>query len=190
MVNPLQCLIGRPFSYSRCLLSGPDFLPLSYHLMFTKAVEWDMVEEDVLKRVRKVKMLPENNRRLRYFSKEECQSLIDQCSGQLKAMTITALNTGMRRKEIFSLTWDQVDLKHGFILLERTKNGERWEIPINDALRQTLALVPRRLDIPYVFYRPASGLPYDDIKDPFNRACRRAGIKDFRFHDLRHLRLI
>lgn len=44
--------------------------------MFTKAQEWDMVEEATLKRVRKVKLLEENNRRLRYLSKEECQVLI------------------------------------------------------------------------------------------------------------------
>ncbi|MCK5504418.1 MAG: hypothetical protein KAJ10_04615, partial [Thermodesulfovibrionia bacterium] len=40
--------------------------------MFTKAADWNMVEEETLKRIRKVKLLPENNRRLRYLSKEEC----------------------------------------------------------------------------------------------------------------------
>ncbi len=154
--------------------------------MFTKAVEWDMVEEEVLKKVRKVRMLPENNRRLRYLSKEECQALVGLCSGQLRAMVITALNTGMRRGEIFSLTWDQLDLKHGFVLLERTKNGERREIPINGALRQALAMVPRRLDGGHVFINQESGLPYCTFNKAFLRACKKAGITNFRFHDLRH----
>src|SRR4030042_5885271 len=64
--------------------------------MFTKAVEWEMVEEETLKRIRKVKFLPENNKRLRFLSKEECQALINACDAHLKPIVITALNTGMR----------------------------------------------------------------------------------------------
>jgi integrase len=154
--------------------------------MFTKAVEWEMVEEEVLKKVRKVKMLPENNRRLRYLSVEECQRLIDNCRGSARSMVIMALNTGMRRGEIFSLTWDQVDLKHGFILLDRTKNGERREIPINDMLRQMLQALPRRIDGGRVFSNPETGESYQTLSSVFIRACRLAGITDFRFHDLRH----
>lgn len=61
--------------------------------MFTKAVEWGMVEEEIQKRIRKVKLLPENNRRLRYLSPEECQRLVDSCDKHLKPIVITALNT-------------------------------------------------------------------------------------------------
>lgn len=154
--------------------------------MLKKAVDWDMVEEDTLKRVRKVKQLPENNRRLRYLSAEECQRLISHCQGITKAIVITALNTGMRKGEILGLTWNQVDLKHGFILLDITKNGERREIPINETLRDTLQGLTRRVDIPYVFYDPVTGKPYKDIKRSFQTALKKAGIKDFHFHDLRH----
>lgn len=154
--------------------------------MFTKAVEWEMVEEEVLKKIRKVKMLEENNKRLRYLSKEECQTLINACSDHLKPIVITALNTGMRRAEILTLKWENVDLQHGFILLNKTKNGERREIPINETLRATFRSLQRRLDVPYVFFNPSTGLPYGDVKTAFNGACRRAKITDFHFHDLRH----
>jgi integrase len=154
--------------------------------MFTKAVDWDMVEEEILKQIRKVKMLPENNRRLRYLSKEECQRLINSCDSHLKPIVITALNTGMRKGEILNLKWEQVDLKHGFILLDITKNGERHEIPINNTLRATLLSLQRRLDIPYVFYDKSTGKPFRDVRKSFATAIRRAGIHDFRFHDLRH----
>lgn len=154
--------------------------------MFTKAVEWDMVEEEIQKRIRKIKLLEENNRRLRYLSKEECQTLINACIPHLRPIVITALNTGMRKEEILSLEWERhIDLKHGFILLDVTKNGDRREIPINQTLRETLQYLVRGISSPYVFI-DGDGKRFMDVRASFPSACRRAGIKDFRFHDLRH----
>jgi integrase len=154
--------------------------------MFTKAVEWEMVEEDVLKRIRKVKPLRDDSKRLRFLSKEECQTLINYCDSHLRPIVLTALNTGMRRGEILGLKWDEhIDLKHGFILLNKTKNGERREIPINDTSKSTLHSLTRRLDVP-VFYDPATGNPYQDVKKSFKTALRKAKIQDFHFHDLRY----
>jgi integrase len=154
--------------------------------MIKKAVDWNMVEEETLKRARKVKLLTENNKRLRYLSKEEWHSLVNSCDPHLKPVVVTALNTGARKEEILSLKWDNVDLKHDFILLDKTKNGNRREIPINQTLRVTLQGLTRRLDIPYVFYNPIDSKRYKDIKRSFKTACKRAGITDFRFHDTRH----
>jgi integrase len=120
--------------------------------MFTKAVEWEMVDQETMECVRRVKLLPENNRRLRYLSVAECQALLDACSPYLRAIVVTALNTGMRKEEILLLQWEQhVDLTHGFILLDKTKSGEHRETPINDTVRQTLPSLVRRISTPYVF---------------------------------------
>jgi integrase len=173
--------------------------------MFTKAVEWDMVEDETLKRIRRAKLLEENNRRLRFLSKEECQTLLDACDKHLKPIVIMAMNTGMRKGEILSLKWDNVDLEHRFILLDSgmTKNGERREIPINATLRATLQELfkrtsdrPRRIDVPNVFYRvvyddttektKSTGKAFVNVQKSFAAACRRAKLKDFRFHDIRH----
>jgi integrase len=161
--------------------------------MFTKAVEWEMIEEATLKRIRKAKLLEENNRRLRFLSIEECQALINACDSHLRPIVICALHTGCRKGEILGLTWDRVDLKHGFILLDNTKNGERRETPINATLRETLLELfqgtkerPRRIDIPFAFYNPITGRAYEDIQRQFATACRRAKINNFHFHDLRH----
>jgi integrase len=154
--------------------------------MFTKATEWEMVEEESLKRVRKVKLLRENNSRLRFLSKEECQNLINACDQHIRPIVIIALNSGMRKSEILNLTWNQVDLKHGFIMLERTKNGERREIPINMSLRNALENLPRRLDGGYIFVNQKKGKPFRDIRKSFPSALKKVGIEDFRFHDLRH----
>ncbi|MDA8171852.1 MAG: site-specific integrase [Nitrospiraceae bacterium] len=154
--------------------------------MFTKAVDWKMMQKHVAQDLN-VKMLPENNRRLRYLSKEECLALIEASDHHLKPIVITALNTGMRRGEILGLRWDRhIDLKHGFILLDNTKNGERREVPINQTVRTALQGLTRRIDVPYVFYDPSTGKNYRDLKKSFSTACRKAGIHDFHFHDLRH----
>ncbi|OGW36954.1 MAG: hypothetical protein A2Y97_10135 [Nitrospirae bacterium RBG_13_39_12] len=156
--------------------------------MFNKAVEWEMVGSETLKRIRKVKPLRDEGKRLRYLSIEECNTLINTCDNHLKPIVVTALNAGMRKGEILNLKWEQVDLKHGFILLDRTKNGERREIPINKTL-EALFLdknLIRRIDIPYVFYGAITGNPYQEVKRSFNTALRKAKIRDFHFHDLRH----
>jgi len=167
--------------------------------MFTKAVDWNMVEEETLKRVRKVKLLEENNKRLRYLNKDECIALLNACKEHLKPIVITALNTGMRKEEILNLKWDNVDLKNGFILLDITKNGERREIPINRTLKETLSGIVRRIDIPYVFYAVRNqqdsenkdvniktAQRFGNIHRSFKTACKKAKIRDFHFHDLRH----
>jgi Site-specific recombinase XerD len=156
--------------------------------MFTKAADWEMIPEETFKRVRRVKLSPENNRRLRYLSIEEASRLVNVAESHLKPILITALNTGMRRGEILGLRWDQVDLKHGFILLDKTKSGKRREIPINQTLLETfrMMIAVRRLDIPFVFFDSRSSKPFLSVKRAFGTACRRANLFDFHFHDLRH----
>jgi integrase len=97
------------------------------------------------------KVFAGNNRRLRYLSKDECRALLEYCNGHIRSIVIFALNTGCRRGEILSLKWDNVDLKHGFIRLDMTKNGERRDIPISD-LRPVFQGMTRRLGVPYVFF--------------------------------------
>ena len=154
--------------------------------MFTKAYEWELISEDVLKRIRKVKLLKGEVKRLRYLSSNEIETLISACGKEIKPIVITALNTGMRKSEILHLTWDRVDLKNRIILLDKTKNGERREIPINQTLLNTLSDIVRNIKTDYVFYNPETLKPYCDIKKSFTGALRKAHIIDFHFHDLRH----
>jgi integrase len=153
--------------------------------MVNKGVQWKMVDDSVLKQVRNVKLLPENNRRLRFLSVEECQTLIDCCAPHLKPIVTVALHTGMRRSEILSLKWEQIDLTHGFILLDTSKNGERREIPIDNTLSEMFEEMPHSIESINVF-TDRDGNPYKDVKTSFHTALRKAGISDFRFHDLRH----
>lgn len=154
--------------------------------MLTKAHEWDMIPRETLDRLRRVKLHREENRRLRYLSTEEIRRLIAAAAPHLRPIIIFALNTGCRRGEILNLTWDRVDLRHGFIYLTETKSGKAREIPINQTLRAVLEKLPRRIDSDLVFFNPETGGRWQELKRSFATACRIAKIQDFRFHDLRH----
>lgn len=159
--------------------------------MLNKAYEWNKadniwVKEDVLISIKRVKPLEENNQRKRYLSsQEEIHALLEACSPHLKPIVITALNTGMRMGEILGLKWEQIDLRNGLIFLTKTKNGKPRGVPINATLREVFKSIPHSLESEYVF-TDRNGRPYKSVNNSFPTACRRAGIRDFHFHDLRH----
>lgn len=124
--------------------------------------------------------------RNRTLTQEEFQALLRHCAAHLQPIVRLAYLTGMRCGEILGLRWNQVDLKNRIITLEAadTKTQEKREIPLAEAFIQLFQRIPRTLGCPNVF--TFMGQPIKSVKTAFTMACRRAGIKDFRFHDLRH----
>jgi integrase len=133
-----------------------------------------------------VKRLPENNIRQRVLTLNEFTPLLNACDLHLKPVVQMAYYMGMRKDEIVRLTWLEVDLRKGFIRLpgERTKMDTPRNIPIHPEVKAILETLPKGLHTDRVFLR--NGQPFDEIKHSFQAACRRAEIKDFTFHDLRH----
>lgn len=104
----------------------------------------------------------------------------------LRPVVLTAYYTGMRRAEILNLTWDEVDLKDGFIRLteDMTKTKTARSIPLHPRVRDMLTNLPHGIHTRRVFLM--NGKPFDEIKRSYPSACKKAGIVDFTFHDLRH----
>ena len=150
--------------------------------MFEKAIEWDLVQENPLQHVRPLHV---EDKRLRFLSKEEIVRLLEAVDENLYPILQIALNSGLRRGEIFKLQWKDVVFKNRFIRVADSKNGESREIPMNRTLGETLKQIPRRLSVPFVFPgKTGNGLV--NIRRPFLKALKVAQIDDFRFHDLRH----
>lgn len=95
--------------------------------LFNKSIIWDKHNGD--NPVKKVKLLKEENTRVRFLTKEEMLELLKHCSEKFRPMVICALNTGMRRGEIFNLKWKNIDWQSGLITVEHSKSGRSRAIP-------------------------------------------------------------
>jgi len=148
---------------------------------FSKAVEWEKAERNP---AAKIKKFHEPNAKERILTVEEMKRLLDAASPEIRPVLIIALNTGMRRGEILSLRWRDVDFVKGFILIEDSKSGRSRKVPMNGLVFETLRTMNR--DREFVFENPETKTNVKDVKTAFKGACRRAEIKGVRFHDLRH----
>jgi integrase len=83
----------------------------------------------------------------------------------------------MRRGELLGLPWKNIDFKGGIIILEKTKNGERRAVPMNDTVRRTLTALPVHLHEGLVFPgSPGTCFP-TPLRGPVSgQALRAAGI--------------
>lgn len=94
-----------------------------------------------------------------------------------------AVETGMRQAELLSLVWATVDRENSILILEepgKIKNGEPRPVPLSPKALEVLATMPKTTK--------GVVLPVErmTLLHAFRYACNRAGIKNFRFHDLRH----
>ncbi len=86
---------------------------------------------------------------------------------------------------VFNLKWENLNFQDRITYILDTKNNERREIPMNDIVYRTLLAVEKIPDSPWVFCKK-NGERYGNVRKAFEGAKKRAGIVDFRFHDLRH----
>jgi integrase len=143
----------------------------------------------------------EHNERDRVLTADEFARLYQAAEDWLKPLLLVAYYTGMRKGEIRTIRWDQVDLKTGTMRLKSgdTKTGEGRVIPLNPTLTTLFKSATRYLNCPWVFVNPAymdAWQANPQTADPcyhatsithaFVRACQRAGVINATFHDLRH----
>jgi integrase len=159
--------------------------------MLSKAVDWDKLRVNPAGKVKKFREAPA---RERILDAAEARRLIDCAGPGLRPVLVIALNTGMRRGEILSLRWRDVDTVKGFILIGDSKSGRSRKIPMNGAVFEALASLKQSGE--FVFQNGSTDSHVLDVKTAFHGACRRAkkdpedekdpGIQGLRFHDLRH----
>ena len=147
--------------------------------------DWMLLDQNPMSKVRRLR---ESRGRVRWLTDDERGRLLEACrestSSALYVIVILALSTGARRGELLSLTWDQVDLTGGTIYLDTTKNGERRVLPLTGQALELMRQHPKGKS-KFVFPGPHTGKPLS-LRTTWQTAVKRAGLEDFRFHDLRH----
>ena len=135
--------------------------------------------------VRTIKKPPNGLARERRLNSDEqarFDNSLNLCRNNIAVAVIKfARATAMRRSEILSLKWHDIDLIAGIARLKMTKNGLPRSVPLCPKAR-TILLALRPSESPvYIF--PISP---NALRLSFDRVCKRAAIQDFHFHDLRH----
>lgn len=155
------------------------YLAALSHAFTVAAKEWGWVTDNPCRRVSRAK---ESLGVVRFLSDAERERLLSACAEGpffLLPAVLLALGTGIRAGELAKLRWADIDLGRGWLVLHATKNGERRGVrlpaPVVDALAK---------------YRATDWLPggqvFPTLRRAWEAAVERAGISEFRFHDLRH----
>jgi len=145
--------------------------------------EWGLNIPNPVLGVRKPAQPQGRNRVLTF---EEERLLLDACKPlanrniYTRPFVILAIETAMRRAEILSLHWENINYAKRTAYLTLTKNGESRTVPLSTRAIETLQALPRSID--------GRVLPvnFAALENNFKRARERAGLKDLRIHDLRH----
>ncbi len=186
------------------------YLAALSHPFTIAAKEYGWIDANPMLNVRRAR---EPRGRVRYLAPDELARLLDACRDEgaqrfartrtgttddalppepndLYVAVILSVATGARQSEILGLRWSQIDLDARRITLHETKNGERRALHLDTATHDLLRARSRvrRIDTDLLFppardpKKPSPGA----LRSPFERALKRAGIEDFRWHDLRH----
>lgn len=124
---------------------------------------------------------------IKRVSDQDIEKLIDASKDSrndlIGCAIILAVETGLRRSELLSLEWDDIDTSEGLISLSQTKSGYPRQIPITRRAMAVMSALRARNDASGGRLLPMTA---NALKHGFQRLRKRAGLEHIRFHDLRH----
>ena len=165
---------------------GVSNATVNRHLALVRAIlrrahrEWEWLD-----RCPAVRLLKEPSRRIRFLTRDQATALLKELPEHLRDMATFSLATGLRAANVTGLTWDQVDLerKQAWVHPDQAKARKAIPVPFNDA---AMEVVQRQKGKHMVKVFTFEGEPVTQVSTKaWKKALKRAGIEDFRWHDLR-----
>lgn len=144
---------------------------------------------------------------VRFLDREELEALLRAAADDLLGATdrvlwLTAAMTGLRQGELAALRWRDIDWSARLVRVRRSYSRGQWTTPKSRRASRAVPMADRVAgelerhfgrsvythDDDLVFCHPETGRPYDASKSRvrFKAALKRAGLRELRFHDLRH----
>ena len=143
--------------------------------------EWEWIDKAPM-----IRLLPEPRRRVRWLTRDEADRLLAELPEHLSAMARFSLATGLRQRNVADLEWSQVDLgkRLAWIHPDQAKARKAIAVPLNaEAMLVLRRLHGKHPEFVFVYRRN----PVQQVNTKaWKAALKRAGIEDFRWHDLRH----
>lgn len=157
------------------------YLALVRSILIRARDEWEWIDK-----VPKVRLFKESVSRERALTFDEAERLLKELPPHLREMVLFTLATGLRQSNVLKLEWSQVnlELRHAWILGTQSKNRRPISVPLNEVAMSVLVRQIRKHPQRVFTYR---GRPIRCANTPaWQDALERAGIDNFRWHDLRH----
>lgn len=143
--------------------------------------EWEWIDKAPAIRMRK-----EDNKRIRWITPEEAERLKSELPKHLANAMEFSLHTGLRASNVSTLEWSQIDFdrRHAFIPAHKSKSGKAIAIPLNS---KSMEVIRNQMGKNTQFVFSYKGHPIKQFNTKaWKKALKRAGIENFKWHDLRH----
>lgn len=137
----------------------------------------------------KIRIKAAPNQVERFLSDDERVRLLSACSesswGEMHLLILLAITTGMRKSELINLRWNDINFDKGLATLGDTKNGTPRINPIPSFVLDEMKQF-RKIGSGLIFVSPTNAEKPFDFRSQWDWVRVRAGIENFRFHDLHH----
>jgi len=144
-------------------------------------LEWDW-----LAKAPPIRMRKEDTKRIRWLTPEEANRLIQELPEHLADLARFSLATGLRKSNVTNLEWSEINLskRHALIHPDQAKANKAIPVPLNET---AVSVIQKQIGkhIRFVFTYGGKHITQCNTK-AWRNALKRAGIKNFRWHDLRH----
>jgi integrase len=157
------------------------YLALIRAILRKAAHEWEWIDS-----APKVRLYPEPKGRIRWLTPEQARKLLAELPDHQRDVALFALATGLRQSNVLQLQWSQVDLARSvcWIFADQAKAGRDIHVSLSSLAKEVLTRqIGKHLARVFTF----RGRPLNSINTKsWHAALTRAGIENFRWHDLRH----